>query len=237
MAMEVLGIVMEGKEVLEEELRRLKEVIQDLSMKMKYHEHGKVLRRILRVIIRKMSGLLCNGCEKYLEDDEDGWMAGCDNKGYYSEVSEPARPDYSTEDLPCLGWARAIVDYVPSPYNTEALSFQCGDLIKVTSMNEGGTWAGVCGGRRGTFKFVNVRMIKEETSPPPEYSLQGLFHSLGLSEVTARLELNGFDTLEKLQQVSKEDLDYIEIVGEDIQDKILTIATVVRFVTGEDDIY
>merc|ERR1719233_1269087 len=106
-------------------------MIQELALKIRHHEQRKVLRRMLRVAIRKMSCVMFNGCEKFLEDDEDGWMAGCDNKGYYSEASEPARPEYSADDLPCLGWARAIVDYVPSPYHTEALSFQCGDLIQV----------------------------------------------------------------------------------------------------------
>ena len=138
-----------------------------------------------------------------------------------------------TEPSPCLGWARAIVDYVPSPYDKQALSLRRGDLIQVTGMREGGTWEGECGGRRGTFKFINVKMVEEDPSEPSDCSLAGLLSAVGLSAIVPRLELNGFDNVLVLKTISREDLEFFEIEDREVQDKILTVATVVRYVTGK----
>ena len=122
---------------------------------------------------------------------------------------------------------------VPSPYDDQALSFREGDMIRVTSMREGGTWVGECGGRSGTFKFVSVELVQEEPSTPSDCSLEGLLSTLELSLLVSRLELNGFDTIQKLKAISREDLEFFEIEDSEVQDKILTIATVVRYITGD----
>ena len=63
---------------------------------------------------------------------------------------------------PTVGRARARVDYVPSPYDREALRFSRGDIIDVISMNPSGLWRGALHGRVGTFKFINVEVLPDE---------------------------------------------------------------------------
>ena len=63
--------------------------------------------------------------------------------------------------------------------------------------------------------------------------MEGILSTLELSPVVSRLELNGFDTIQKLKAISREDLEFIEIEDSEVQDKILTIATVVTFMTGD----
>ncbi|XP_071440066.1 uncharacterized protein [Hetaerina americana] len=57
--------------------------------------------------------------------------------------------------------ARALVDYNPSPYDTDALKFKKGDIIDILSMNASGLWRGHLNGRIGTFKFINVEPLME----------------------------------------------------------------------------
>ena len=61
------------------------------------------------------------------------------------------------EEPKTLLTAIAVKDCVPSPYDTEALAFKKGDIIKVTEMNVSGLWRGLCGGREGKFKFIDVK--------------------------------------------------------------------------------
>ena len=70
--------------------------------------------------------------------------------------------------------ARAVVDYLPSPYDRDALRFSKeiwrkaiklmqnskrdaelqDDIIDIIAMNASGLWRGACAGRVGNFKFV-----------------------------------------------------------------------------------
>ena len=81
--------------------------------------------------------------------------------------------------------ARAVVDYLPSPYDRDALRFskeiwrkaiklvqriQRGihddgelqdDIIDIIAMNASGLWRGACAGRVGNFKFVLFKFSQE----------------------------------------------------------------------------
>ena len=72
-------------------------------------------------------------------------------------INIPHKVDNSIMSGPYQGWARALVDYVPSPYDKVALPFMSGEQIHLTGRGEGGMWWGECRGRRGAFKCVNVR--------------------------------------------------------------------------------
>ena len=67
-------------------------------------------------------------------------------------ASRPAQLEPKT-----LLTATAVKDCVPSPYDMEALAFRKGDIIKVTEMNVNGLWRGLCRGKKGTFKFIDVK--------------------------------------------------------------------------------
>ena len=73
--------------------------------------------------------------------------------------------DNSIMTGPYQGWARALVDYVPSPYDKVALPFRSGELIHLTGRGEGGMWWGECGGRRGAFKCVTVEVLNDYNKP------------------------------------------------------------------------
>ena len=61
-----------------------------------------------------------------------------------------------------IGQAVAVVDFTPNPYDREALRLRRGDLIDVIETNPNGTWRGLCHGRVGNFKFLNVETIPEK---------------------------------------------------------------------------
>ena len=152
-----------------------------------------------------------------------------DKKEYDANIYASQHPP-----SPCLGWARALVNSFPSPYDSQGLSFRAGELIRVTNKSEGGTWAGECRGKRGTFKFLSVEMLAEENPiPVTDVTLLGLLSSIGLASLVPKLELNGFDTINKLGGITQRDLDHLEIDGVEECSKILTVATVVRFLKGE----
>ena len=69
-------------------------------------------------------------------------------KGTKSTVDELQGMECYTSHMsgPYQGWARALVDYVPSPYDKVALPFRAGQLIHLTQKGEGGLWWGECGG-------------------------------------------------------------------------------------------
>ena len=225
-----------------DEVGRVKTVVEELSKKMRLNSLSIVnderMERSLKRVRRELRKLRCRTCEKNAGNQES--EKHCQN--YWSEKVKGDAIEASINTIitsssknasECVGWARALVDCVPSPYDDQALSFRAGEMTRVTSMREGGTWVGECGGRSGTFKFVSVKLVQEEPSPPSECSLGGLLSTLELFSWVSRLELNGFDTIQKLKAISREDLEFFEIEDSEVQDKILTIATVVRYITGD----
>ena len=224
------------------EAGRVKAMVEELLVKMNLNSLSFVnderIGGSLKGVKRELRKLGCRTCERNLGNQES--EEHCQNyrsekvKGDTTEASVNTiiAPSYKNASK-CVGWARALVDCVPSPYDDQALLFRAREIIRVTIMREGGTWMGECGGRSGTFKFVSVKLVPEEPSTPSECSLEGLLSTLELSSVVSRLELNGFDTIQKLKTISREDLEFFEIEDSEVQDKILTIATVVRYVIGD----
>lgn len=108
---------------------------------------------------------------------------------------------------PFLGQARAVVDYVPSPYDRDALRICRDDIIDIIAMNASGLWRGRCGGKVGNFKFVNVEILPptRERRRSRSRSLRRLkrkpktisevMHVLQMDEHTPVFVLNGFDNL------------------------------------------
>lgn len=110
--------------------------------------------------------------------------------------------------------------------------FQKGDIIDIISMNASGQWKGVCQGRRGTFKFINVELLPErkcrkevkwhhniKTKPR---SVEDLLQTIGLQEHISVFVLNGYEDLELFKEIEPSDLDYLGIVNTEHRAKILT---------------
>jgi len=122
-------------------------------------------------------------------------------------------------------YARAIVDVNPSPYDNEALSLRIGDLIGVISQHPSGIWKGECEGKVGRFKFINVEMVeskKVELEDKKSFaSLSELLEELQLIHLRSKLELNGYEKLENLENIVRKDLEYLGILDFSDQEKLI----------------
>jgi len=141
--------------------------------------------------------------------------------------------DYSG---PFIGQARATIDYIPSPYDTNALKFLKGDMIDIISMNASGLWKGKCQGRVGNFKFVNVEIIcktherKRSRSrslrriqKKPQTILEVL-KLLKMEEHAAVMILNGYENLTLLKDLDDDELDYLGINDAKQREKLTSMA-------------
>ncbi|KAI4459174.1 sam-domain sh3 and nuclear localization signals protein related [Holotrichia oblita] len=153
--------------------------------------------------------------------------AGSNHSSISAEEVDP-----SPTEMQIIGRARALVDYTPSPYDKEALKFKKGDIIDIISMNKSGQWKGICHGRRGIFKFINVELLSDrknrkeltwhlsiKTKP---VSVEDLLQQINLQEHISVFVLNGYEDLELFKEIEPSDLDYLGIVNAEHRAKILT---------------
>ena len=136
------------------------------------------------------------------------------------------------------GWVRTMVDYHPSPYDSSALPFKAGQLIHVIDKREGGMWFGECNGKRGMFKCINVEALEcssenEFNNNCEKFSIHGLLSCLDLSSLTNRLELNGFDSIEKLINIDEKDLTFLEIENKLVRDRLMTAVEVIKWIKSK----
>ena len=119
-----------------------------------------------------------------------------------------------------------------------------GQSIKIFHKFETGDWYGDCEGRRGRFKFNFVKIIKVRhddgrhqgcdhgmMTALENVSVNRILAVTGLSHLIPRLTLNGFDTMESLINMEREDLMMLDIKGTGDKEKLETIVTVLRFLT------
>ncbi|XP_071800677.1 SAM and SH3 domain-containing protein 1-like isoform X5 [Asterias amurensis] len=148
--------------------------------------------------------------------------------------------------------AICIQDNQPSPYDKDGLSLKVGDLVYIT-MKQGGSWEGVCGQRRGKFKFISVRVLspKEEekrkesvemdlgenddgsdTTPsetmPKLSSLKELLERIECEQYYSIFQLHDFGTLEQFKYLESSHLGLLNIVDPEHKVKILTAAQILR---------
>lgn len=111
---------------------------------------------------------------------------------------------------------------------------QKGDIIDVLSMNASGLWKGICHGKRGTFKFINVELLSERSVNPRKElrwhrnikakpkSVEDLLQKINLQEHISVFVLNGYEDLELFKEIEPSDLDYLGIINSEHRAKILT---------------
>ncbi|KAJ3627359.1 hypothetical protein MTP99_014742 [Tenebrio molitor] len=154
--------------------------------------------------------------------------AGSNHSSISTEDADPS----PTEQI--VGRARALVDHIPSPYDKEALKYKKGDVIDIVSMNASGQWRGICHGKKGTFKFINVELLSERSVKARRemkwhrnikgkpISVEDLLQKINLQEYISVFVLNGYEDLELFKEIEPSDLDYLGIVNSDHRAKILT---------------
>ncbi|XP_036381370.1 SAM domain-containing protein SAMSN-1-like [Megalops cyprinoides] len=132
------------------------------------------------------------------------------------------------------GRARVHTDFVPSPYDTDSLKLQVGDVIDIISKPPMGIWTGMLNNKVGNFKFIYVDIIVEK-EPEPERtrgqrqsslepqakSPQELLKRLNLEEYTSSLLLNGYETVEDLKDLKEKHLIELNMTDPEHRHRLL----------------
>ncbi|NXF63393.1 SASH3 protein, partial [Ciccaba nigrolineata] len=183
----------------------------------------------------------------YLEMEEDGHPSISRQLSSGSEVSSPG-PGGSNQDSlrleesgpaytgPFCGRARVHTDFTPSPYDKDSLKLRKGDIIGIIEKPPMGTWTGLLNNRVGSFKFIYVDVIPEETAPTRKSrgsskskrlkpkTLHELLERINLQEHTSTLLLNGYQTLEDFKELRETHLNELNITDPQHRAKLLTAA-------------
>uniref|UniRef100_A0A8C5N267 SAM domain, SH3 domain and nuclear localization signals 1 n=1 Tax=Leptobrachium leishanense TaxID=445787 RepID=A0A8C5N267_9ANUR len=134
---------------------------------------------------------------------------------------------------PFCGRARAHTDFTPSPYDMESLKIKKGDLIDIILKTPMGIWTGMLNNKVGNFKFIYVDVISEEEVPPRRTivrqrskrprpkTLQELMERLNLQDYISRLLLNGYQTLEDLNDLKESHLSELNITNPEERTRLL----------------
>ncbi|NWS64525.1 SASH3 protein, partial [Chunga burmeisteri] len=164
-----------------------------------------------------------------------------------SEVSSPGPGGSNQESLrleesgpaytgPFCGRARVHTDFTPSPYDKDSLKLRKGDVIGIIEKPPAGTWTGLLNNRVGSFKFIYVDIIPEETAPARKSrgpgkskrlkpkTLHELLERINLQEHTSTLLLNGYQTLEDFKELRETHLNELNIMDPQHRAKLLTAA-------------
>ncbi|NXX98554.1 SASH3 protein, partial [Centropus bengalensis] len=146
---------------------------------------------------------------------------------------EESGPAYSG---PFCGRARVHTDFTPSPYDKDSLKLRKGDIIGIIEKPPVGTWTGLLNNRVGSFKFIYVDIIPEETAPARKSrgsgknkrlkpkTLHELLERINLQEHTSTLLLNGYQTLEDFKELRETHLNELNITDPQHRAKLLTAA-------------
>ncbi|XP_072733424.1 SAM and SH3 domain-containing protein 3 [Ciconia boyciana] len=183
----------------------------------------------------------------YLETEEDGHPSLGRQLSSGSEVSSPSPGGSNRDSLrleesgpaytgPFCGRARVHTDFTPSPYDKDSLKLRKGDIIGIIEKPPVGTWTGLLNNRVGSFKFIYVDVIPEETAPARKSrgpgkskrlkpkTLHELLERINLQEHTSTLLLNGYQTLEDFKELRETHLNELNITDPQHRAKLLTAA-------------
>ncbi|XP_069723997.1 SAM and SH3 domain-containing protein 3 isoform X3 [Phaenicophaeus curvirostris] len=180
----------------------------------------------------------------YLEMEEDGHPSISRQLSCGSEASSPGaqRDSLQPEESgpaytgPFCGRARVHTDFTPSPYDKDSLKLRKGDIIGIIEKPPVGTWTGLLNNRVGSFKFIYVDIIPEETAPARKSrgssrskrlkpkTLHELLERINLQEHTSTLLLNGYQTLEDFKELRETHLNELNITDPQHRAKLLTAA-------------
>ncbi|NWW81760.1 SASH3 protein, partial [Climacteris rufus] len=178
-----------------------------------------------------------------LEEEEDGRPNLGRQLSSGSDTASPGDPRGGRleETVPAYtgpfcGWARVHTDFTPSPYDKDSLKLRKGDIIGIIEKPPVGTWTGLLNNRVGSFKFIYVDVIPEETVPARRSrgssrnkrlkpkTLHELLERINLQEHTSTLLLNGYQTLEDFKELRETHLNELHITDPQHRAKLLTAA-------------
>ncbi|ETE59401.1 SAM and SH3 domain-containing protein 3, partial [Ophiophagus hannah] len=137
---------------------------------------------------------------------------------------------------PARIWLKEGFVFVVVFFNDVAFLAQKGDIIHIISKPPVGTWTGLLNEKVGSFKFIYVSIIPEETvsvtktysrhrsKRPKPKSLQELLQRMNLEEHTSTLLLNGYQTVEDFKELQENHLNELNITDPQHRTKLLTAA-------------
>ncbi|NWT01730.1 SASH3 protein, partial [Mionectes macconnelli] len=179
-----------------------------------------------------------------LELEEDGRPPLSRQMSSGSDIPSPGGPRDSLQleesvpvyTGPFCGRARVHTDFTPSPYDKDSLKLRKGDIIGIIEKPPVGTWTGLLNNRVGSFKFIYVDVIPEETVPARRSrgssrskrlkpkTLHELLERINLQEHIPTLLLNGYQTLEDFKELKETHLNELHITDPQHRVKLLTAA-------------
>ncbi|NXC32772.1 SASH3 protein, partial [Campylorhamphus procurvoides] len=178
-----------------------------------------------------------------LEEEEDGRPPLGRQLSNSSDIPSPGDPQDSLQlestpayTGPFCGRARVHTDFTPSPYDKDSLKLRKGDIIGIIEKPPVGTWTGLLNNRVGSFKFIYVDVIPEETVPARRSrgssrskrlkpkTLHELLERINLQEHIPTLLLNGYQTLEDFKELRETHLNELHITDPQHRTKLLTAA-------------
>ncbi|KAM4664418.1 SAM and SH3 domain-containing protein 3 [Discoglossus pictus] len=137
---------------------------------------------------------------------------------------------------PFCGKAKVHTDFIPSPYERDSLKLKKGDIIDIIEKPPVGTWTGMLKNKVGSFKFIYVDILPEETEAPRKTKTQGrskrlkpktlqeLLERINMQEHIPTLLLNGYQTIEDFKDLSENHLIELNITDPQHRVKLLTAA-------------
>uniref|UniRef100_A0AAY5KLZ8 SH3 domain-containing protein n=1 Tax=Esox lucius TaxID=8010 RepID=A0AAY5KLZ8_ESOLU len=189
------------------------------------------------------------GSEDTLHSPVSRQLSGCGDRqsldsGYSQRDSMRLEEAGSLYTGPFCGRARVHTDFIPSPYDIESLKLQKGDIIQIIEKDPVGTWTGKLNNRVGTFKFIYVNILPEESTPPMRkrchsknrrskvkpkpQTLEEVLERIGLTELGPLLSMHGFQSLEDFRGLKESHLNELNITEAEQRTKILTATELLR---------
>ncbi|XP_043983814.1 SAM and SH3 domain-containing protein 3 [Gambusia affinis] len=159
------------------------------------------------------------------------------------------RLEDSAYNGPFCGRAVVHTDFTPSPYDVESLKLQKGDIIHIIDKPPVGTWTGKLNNKVGSFKFIYVNLLPDETPPTKRKrchskgsrskskpkTLAEVLDRIGLTELSSLLSMHGFQSLEDFTGLKESHLNELNITNPDHRAKILNAADLLRDSEDESD--
>uniref|UniRef100_A0A3P8S8S3 SAM and SH3 domain containing 3 n=1 Tax=Amphiprion percula TaxID=161767 RepID=A0A3P8S8S3_AMPPE len=164
------------------------------------------------------------------------------DSGYCQRDSMRLEDNGVSYNGPFCGRALVHTDFTPSPYDVESLKLQKGDIIHIIEKPPVGTWTGKLNNKVGSFKFIYVNLLPDESPPTRRRrcnsktnraktkpkTLEEVLDSIGLTELSSLLSMHGFQTMEDFAGLKESHLNELNITDPELRSKILNTAELLR---------
>ncbi|XP_056130808.1 SAM and SH3 domain-containing protein 3 [Lampris incognitus] len=171
------------------------------------------------------------------------------DSGYSQRDSMKLEENGLSYSGPFCGRALVHTDFTPSPYDVESLKLQKGDIIHIIEKPPVGTWTGKLNNKVGSFKFIYVNILPDESPPVRRKrcnsklckakdrpnTLEEVLDSIGLTELSSLLSMHGFQSLEDFGGLKESHLNELNITDPEQRDKILNACELLRDSEDESD--